>query len=158
MVLIQEIETESCVKLILCFEFNFCYYAIVRMSSSEFGRICKDISSIGDTVVISMTKEGVKFSTRGDIGTANIVCRQNTTVDKPKEATVIEMNEPVSLTFALRYLNSFTKASPLSNLKQERTGEECAFTGKERRAESCGRNMGIFLFMQFVFFNIQSSV
>lgn len=33
-------------------------------------------------VVISVTKEGVKFSTRGDIGAANIVCRQNTTVDK----------------------------------------------------------------------------
>lgn len=33
-------------------------------------------------VVISVTKEGVKFSTRGDIGTANIVCRQNTSVDK----------------------------------------------------------------------------
>ena len=25
------------------------------------------------------------------------------------------MNEPVSLTFALRYMNSFTKASPLSS-------------------------------------------
>ncbi|XP_050945276.1 proliferating cell nuclear antigen-like [Cucumis melo] len=46
---------------------------------------------------------------------ANIVCRQNTTVDKPEEATAIEMNEPVSLTFALRYMNSFTKATPLSN-------------------------------------------
>lgn len=34
---------------------------------------------------------------------------------QPEEATVIEMNEPVSLTFALRYLNSFTKATPLSN-------------------------------------------
>lgn len=33
---------------------------------------------------------------------------------KPDEATVIEMQEPVSLTFALRYLNSFTKATPLS--------------------------------------------
>ncbi|KAK4408864.1 Proliferating cell nuclear antigen [Sesamum angolense] len=88
---------------------------IVRMPSAEFARICKDLSSIGDTVVISVTKEGVKFSTRGDIGTANVVCRQNTTVDKPEEATVIEMNEPVSLTFALRYLNSFTKATPLSN-------------------------------------------
>jgi len=90
------------------------YQAIVRMPSSEFARICKDLSSIGDTVVISVTKEGVKFSTRGDIGSANIVCRQNTTVDKPEEATVIEMNEPVSLTFALRYMNSFTKATSLS--------------------------------------------
>ena len=34
---------------------------------------------------------------------------------QPEEATIIEMNEPVSLTFALRYMNSFTKASPLSS-------------------------------------------
>ncbi|XP_043704076.1 proliferating cell nuclear antigen [Telopea speciosissima] len=91
------------------------YQAIVRMPSSEFGRICKDLSSIGDTVVISVTKEGVKFSSRGDIGTANIVCRQNASVDKPDEAVIIEMQEPVSLTFALRYMNSFTKAGPLSS-------------------------------------------
>ncbi|XBI31945.1 hypothetical protein VPH35_055458 [Triticum aestivum] len=39
-------------------------------------------------VIISATKEGVKFSTAGDTGTANIVCRQNKTVDKetPAEA------------------------------------------------------------------------
>ncbi|EMS47535.1 Proliferating cell nuclear antigen [Triticum urartu] len=91
------------------------YQAIVRMPSSEFSRICKDLSSIGDTVIISVTKEGVKFSTAGDIGTANIVCRQNNTVDKPEQSTIIEMQEPVSLTFALRYMNSFTKASPLSD-------------------------------------------
>ncbi|ERM95128.1 hypothetical protein AMTRI_Chr07g30850 [Amborella trichopoda] len=91
------------------------YQSIVRMPAAEFQRICKDLSSIGDTVIISVTKEGVKFSTRGDIGSANIVCRQNTSVDKPEEATVIEMKEPVSLTFALRYMNSFTKATPLSN-------------------------------------------
>lgn len=34
---------------------------------------------------------------------------------QPEEATIVEMNEPVSLTFALRYMNSFTKATPLSN-------------------------------------------
>lgn len=33
---------------------------------------------------------------------------------QPEDAIVIEMNEPVSLSFALRYMNSFTKASPLS--------------------------------------------
>ena len=30
------------------------------------------------------------------------------------EQTTIELQEPVSLTFALRYLNSFAKATPLS--------------------------------------------
>jgi hypothetical protein len=32
-----------------------------------------------------------------------------------EEKTVVEMQEPVTLTFALRYLNSFTKATPLSS-------------------------------------------
>jgi hypothetical protein len=78
-------------------------------------RICRDLSSIGDTVTISVTKDGVKFSTSGDIGAANVTCRQNVSVDKEEEATVVELQEPVSLTFALRYLNSFTKATPLSS-------------------------------------------
>ncbi|RVW56643.1 Proliferating cell nuclear antigen [Vitis vinifera] len=91
------------------------YCAVIRMPSSEFQRICKVLSSIGDTVVISVTNEGVQFSTRGDIGTANIVCRQNINVDKPEESTVIEMSQPVSSQFPLRYMNSFTKATPLSN-------------------------------------------
>jgi proliferating cell nuclear antigen len=34
---------------------------------------------------------------------------------KPEEQTAIELNEPVALTFALRYLNSFSKAAGLSN-------------------------------------------
>jgi proliferating cell nuclear antigen len=37
-------------------------------------------------------------------------------LDPQKEDQVsIELNEPVSLTFALRYLNSFAKATPLSS-------------------------------------------
>lgn len=31
---------------------------------------------------ISVTKDAVKFGTTGDIGSANILCRQNNTVDK----------------------------------------------------------------------------
>ena len=68
-----------------------------------------------------MTKEGVQFSTKGDIGTANIICRKNTVVDKKEKATIIEMDEPISLTFALRYLNAFTKATLLWN---ETLGEQ----------------------------------
>ena len=56
------------------------------MPASEFQRIMKDLSSIGDTVVISVTKDGVKFSTSGDIGSANVTVRQNTSVDKAVRA------------------------------------------------------------------------
>lgn len=45
------------------------YSCVVKMPSAEFQRICRDLSQIGDSVVISCTKEGVKFSASGDLGT-----------------------------------------------------------------------------------------
>ncbi|PPS12002.1 hypothetical protein GOBAR_AA08647 [Gossypium barbadense] len=90
------------------------YEAIVKMPASVFARICKDLGTIGDTVMISVTKEGIQFFTRGDIGTANIFCRKTTPVAKEEEAISIEMEKQVSLTLALRYLISFTKATPLA--------------------------------------------
>lgn len=90
------------------------YACIVRMPSLEFARICRDLSQFGESVVISCTKEGVKFSASGDVGSANVKLAQTSSVDKEEEAVIIEMQEPVTLTFACRYLNSFTKASPLS--------------------------------------------
>ncbi|MBA0630401.1 hypothetical protein Godav_002507 [Gossypium davidsonii] len=79
------------------------YEAIVKMPASLFARICKDLGTIGDTVMIFVTKEGIQFFTRGDIGTANIFCRKTTPVAKEKEAISIEMEKPVSLTLALRF-------------------------------------------------------
>ena len=91
------------------------YSAVVKMPSNEFARICKDLSTIGDTgthagagairsfvasgcvcsltvrhsrlpaVMITVTKDGVKFSTSGDIGSANITCRQNASADKVRK-------------------------------------------------------------------------
>jgi hypothetical protein len=121
------------------------YSATVQLPSSEYQRICRDLSSIGDTggfmgcvggrvsglsngglgsstsssscvattagagargpqptccctlvlfapapapahplpsVIVSATKDGVKFSTTGDIGTANVTVRQNHTAEK----------------------------------------------------------------------------
>lgn len=43
------------------------------------------------------------------------VCSSHNNVDRPEEDVSIDMSEPVALTFALRYLNSFAKATPLSS-------------------------------------------
>jgi proliferating cell nuclear antigen len=90
------------------------YLCIVKLPAGEFQRICRDLSQIGDSVVITCTKEGVKFSANGDLGTGNIKLAQTASVDKEEEAVIVEMQEACSLTFALRYLNFFTKATPLS--------------------------------------------
>ncbi|KAH0623043.1 hypothetical protein JD844_030947 [Phrynosoma platyrhinos] len=91
------------------------YSCVVKMPSAEFARICRDLSHIGDAVVISCAKDGVKFSATGELGSGNVKLSQTSDVDKEEEAVTIEMNEPVQLTFALRYLNFFTKATPLSS-------------------------------------------
>ncbi|KAJ8400113.1 hypothetical protein AAFF_G00401520 [Aldrovandia affinis] len=90
------------------------YSCVVKMPSGEFARICRDLSQIGDAVMISCAKDGVKFSVSGELGTGNVKLSQTGNVDKEEEAVTIEMNEAVHLTFALNYLNFFTKATPLS--------------------------------------------
>uniref|UniRef100_A0A671S7X6 DNA sliding clamp PCNA n=1 Tax=Sinocyclocheilus anshuiensis TaxID=1608454 RepID=A0A671S7X6_9TELE len=90
------------------------YSCVVKMPSGEFARICRDLSQIGDAVMISCAKDGVKFSASGELGTGNIKLSQTSNVDKEDEAVTVEMNEPVQLIFALNYLNFFTKATPLS--------------------------------------------
>ncbi|XP_044743663.1 proliferating cell nuclear antigen [Chrysoperla carnea] len=90
------------------------YACVIRLPSAEFARICRDLSQFGESVVIGCTKEGVKFSATGDIGNANIKLAQTVSVDKEEEAVIIEMQEPVTLTFACKYLNYFTKATSLS--------------------------------------------
>jgi len=64
--------------------------------------------------MIAANKEGVKFTVSGDLGTGTVQCRQNASVDRQEDAVVIDLQESVTLTFALRYLNFFTKATPLS--------------------------------------------
>lgn len=41
--------------------------------------------------------------------------RQNTSVDKPENNVEIDLSEPVALTFSLKYLVNFCKASGLSS-------------------------------------------
>ena len=92
------------------------YACTVKMSSKEFRTIVTDLQQLGDTCIISVTKEGVQFSVSGDMGTANVTVRQKTAVDdeKGESGCTIDMTEAVRLRFALRYLVNCTKATPLS--------------------------------------------
>ena len=66
-------------------------------------------------VAIEATKEGVKFACTGDIGNGSVTLRSHTNLDKPDQNVEIELTEPVALTFSLKYLVNFCKASGLSN-------------------------------------------
>ncbi|KAL5339117.1 Mysoin-binding motif of peroxisomes-domain-containing protein [Aspergillus crustosus] len=91
------------------------YAATVEMPSGEFQRICRDLNNLSESVVIEATKEGVKFSCQGDIGSGSVTLRQHTSVDKPDQNVSIVLSEPVALTFSLKYLVNFCKATNLSS-------------------------------------------
>ncbi len=71
------------------------------MPSGEFARIVRDLNQFGESITISCSKAGVKFSSTGDIGTGNVKVAQSSSIDA-KDATTIELQEPVTLTFASR--------------------------------------------------------
>jgi len=91
------------------------YAANISMPSTEFQRICRDLSALSESVSIECTKDGVSFKCNGDIGTGSVTLRPHTDLEKPDKNVEIQLSEPVALTFSLKYLVNFTKASGLSD-------------------------------------------
>merc|ERR1712072_1063908 len=90
---------------------------LIKLPSGELQKICRDLKEFGDSINISATKDGLKFTVAGDIGTGNVMVEPKD-ADKDADKVTINCNEPVSAAFALRYLNFFTKATPLSDTVQ----------------------------------------
>eukprot|EP01134_Creolimax_fragrantissima_P000366 CFRG0366T1 len=99
------------------------YSVCIRMPSSEFARVTRDLSTIGDTVLITCTKDGVQFSTSGDSGRGSIVLRQSASVDDTKKAVVIEVEQTISLSFSTKFLVQFSKSASLNESVTLNLGE-----------------------------------
>lgn len=91
------------------------YDAMITMPSAEFQRICRDLSAFGDAVTIAVIKNSVTFNASGDIGAGTITLLE-TNSEKEEEKVQIEMDNPVALTFAFKYLHYFCRGAPLSPL------------------------------------------
>jgi len=89
------------------------YKVHMTLPAPEFQKIVSNLQSWGETVQISTSKKGVKFSVSGENGTGNIHLKAGSDIDSESEV-VLDVTEDVSLTFALKKLSSFTKATPLS--------------------------------------------
>lgn len=93
---------------------NSDYQAIINMPTAEYRRIFSDLSIIGDTISIELTKNNACFSVTGDIGSGSLNLAQTEAADD-KPAVTINVKEPVKMTFPGKYLNTFTKAVPISD-------------------------------------------
>jgi proliferating cell nuclear antigen len=153
------------------------FSAVVSMPSSEFAKMCRDMTIFGDSVNVEVSREGVKFRANGDIGEGYTMLRSSgpvpkrvepaaktdgkkggvksekttkkeedvpikhehdenavltTLVEAPvkteggdrkkkdvvevkSDAVFVTVEEPVSLTFALKYFTTFSKGAALSD-------------------------------------------
>jgi len=95
------------------------YDAIVRLPSAQFQKICRDLTAFGDTVQIEASKEGIKFSVSGEIGEGKTILRPSNELDaKEDEQVSVQTTKSISLSFGIKFLNYFTKASALSPIVQ----------------------------------------
>merc|ERR1711953_336698 len=88
------------------------YRVIARLPSAEFQKICRDLKEFGETMQEMASKEGIKFSVQGDVGAGNVMLKPRES-EKQEEQVMLTVHEPVTATFALRYLVNFAKAAPL---------------------------------------------
>jgi len=91
------------------------YAATITMPAAEFQRITRDLMALSESVTIDVSKDGVKFGCQGEIGNGSTTLRQHNNVEKEDLSVKIDLVEPVSLTFSLKYLVNFCKAGALSN-------------------------------------------
>jgi proliferating cell nuclear antigen len=88
------------------------YPVIARLPSAEFLKVCRDLKEFGETMQIQASKDGIRFSVQGDVGTGNVVLKPRE-AEKPEDRVTLKVTEAVTATFALRYLVTFAKAAPL---------------------------------------------
>merc|ERR1712006_11005 len=89
------------------------YQVTTQMPSAKFLKIVKDLKEFGETMQISASKDGLRFSVKGDLGDGNVMIKQRES-DKLEEKVSLDFKEPTVVTFALAYLVKFAKAAPLS--------------------------------------------
>jgi len=68
------------------------YDATVSLSSGEFQKICRDLTTLGESVKIEVTKEGVRFSSDGEIGSSTVLLKA-TSVNKTDKRAKSEESE-----------------------------------------------------------------
>ncbi|KAH7100365.1 proliferating cell nuclear antigen, N-terminal domain-containing protein [Auriculariales sp. MPI-PUGE-AT-0066] len=52
------------------------YDATITMSASEFGRIVRDLSNLGESVRVEVSKEGIRFSADGEAANGSVLLKQ----------------------------------------------------------------------------------
>ena len=101
----------------LCFSMRPMSLSSLHLSVCVSHCCFREMTIMGDSVTIAGTKEGVKFSAKGDLGSGSIVCQEGVEDEEDKNyvPVKVKLEDLFTQSFSLKYLNNFCKASPLSS-------------------------------------------
>lgn len=88
---------------------------VVKMSAKDFANTIRTMGEFSDSVRIEVDKLGIKFVTQGDLGLGEVLMKPKP-FSSDEGGVEIQVNSPVSQTYAVKYLSHFAKAASLSNL------------------------------------------
>lgn len=87
------------------------YSAVITMPSAQFNKICRELGSLSDSLTIDVNKQRVQFSVEGDDGDGIVTLRHR---EIGENKTVLQVIEPLRMSYAMRYLLLFNKSSSLA--------------------------------------------
>ena len=92
------------------------YSVMISMASDEFKRICQNLMVIGElvTIVANQNENMIKFKSDNDNGDVCSIELQEKDSNNTNEQVTISIGSSINVSFGLKYLLSFSKASILS--------------------------------------------
>lgn len=87
---------------------------VINMPSTDFQKLCRDVSSISDTLIFESLNDVFKISAEGDIGDISIEIGESSSNLKFAQKSDIHVKEK----FDLNYLTSFIKSTSLCSQLQ----------------------------------------
>ena len=95
------------------------YQCSLKMPCSQFSKLIRDMSTIGEATKIHMKSSVISFSVITEsAGNAKTTVHEDRTCKREEEQTLIETDEPdreVTQMFALRYLSYFAKTTGIAD-------------------------------------------
>lgn len=85
---------------------------VVTMPSNDFQRMCRDMSNIAESVIITSNGDGLRFKCQGDFAS------QETSIGEANHGLVFSRrnsDDEITGSYSLKYINLFTKSTNLCN-------------------------------------------
>lgn len=89
--------------------------AEVELNSKELATIFRNLGEFSDTIFIEIDSVGIKFTTKGNVGDAEVNLKPRQATSEDDVGVIIKTKKPIKQSFAIKYLNLFAKSCILSD-------------------------------------------